>query len=260
MRFPNIKNAFGGQEPQSAAQQRPAKGDLTRQKVSRLSAITAVACAVAVVSAGYAGVATSSLQQELDDATAGQTLALVSASKIPAGSVITEDMLTTVSVPASYLSQGAIVDAADAIGCTSLVTIEANSQISAGLLSGKRNGSSLAGSLESGQKAVSITVTAETDFACSLLHQGDLVSLYYWSGEGSQKQKHRIARDVEVVALDGYVSYADLSADGVTASYSTVTVAVKDKLAQEIRELQDNDVTIWMVLTAAVDASPSKKK
>lgn len=245
----------GADQPLSAAER-------TRKKVSRLSAATAVACAVAVASLGFAGVTTSAAQRELSEATADMTTVVVTTQGVAAGSVVTADMLTTVAVPGSYVSIGAVSDPTEIIGHRALVSIETNSQIRADELSGDCNERTLAGRLENGQKAVSINVTAETDFARSLLHQGDRVSLYYWEvptdangreKAGADKIKHRIAKDVEVVALDGYVSYADLSADGITSSYSTVTVAVSDKLAQKIRELQDDEETIWMVLTSSAD-------
>lgn len=264
MNIPDLsKVARRGREEGTPGSQQPvSQAERTRVKVSRLSAATAVACAVAVASLGFAGVSNASSQQRLNEATADMTTVVVTSVGVPAGGVITADMLSTVLVPGAYVSAGAVSDPEGVVGHTALVSIEANSQVRGDELSGDCNGRTLAGRLESGQKAVSINVTAETDFARSLLHQGDRVSLYYWEvptdskgnpDASAEKVKHRIAADVEVVALDGYVSYADLSSDGITSSYSTVTVAVSSGMAQKIRRLQDDGVTIWMVLTASAD-------
>ena len=226
--------------------------DETSSKVSRLATATSISAFVAVGCLVFAVVTHTQASTALANAQADMTTTVVAAKSIPSGATVKESMLMTVEVPSQYLSSGAVSNVKDAVGKQAITRIDANSQVCSSNLTKSDKSSSLAGRISKGKKAVSIDVSTETDFAQSLLHQGDRVSLYSF-GEKGQGSKKLIAKNVEVLALDGYTSYADLSADGITASYSNVTVEVSTKTAEEIRQLQARNNSIWMVLTSSAD-------
>lgn len=246
---PNLADRLGTRRaPRNEGSREPAP-DETSAKVSRLATAASISAFVATGCLIFAFVTHSQASTALASAKADLKTTVVAAKQIPSGTTISEEMLTTADIPAACLGDDAVCDLSEAVGKQSVIKISANRPVHASDLTQSDGSSSLASKISKGKKAVSIAVTAETDFAQSLLHQGDRVSLYSFE-EGT---KTRICRDVEVLALDGYTSYADLSRDGVAASYSTVTVEVPNSTAERIRELQSKGSTIWMILTATAD-------
>ena len=226
----------------------------TSAKVSRLATAASISAFVATGCLIFAAVTHTQAASAVAAVEADMTTVVVAARDIPSGSTIREGMLTTAEIPSQYISDGTVSDIEDAMGKQTVVRIDANSQVREGELNGEKNNSSLADKLAKGKKAVSIDVSTESDFAQSLLHQGDLVTLYCFEGNSSgSKTKVRIVKNAPVLALDGYTSYDDMSPDGITASYSNVTVEVNAKTAEKIRQIQDDGTVIWMVLTAASD-------
>lgn len=227
----------------------------TDARVKRLATITSVSAFVATASLIFAVVTNGQSNAAVAAVQENMTTTVVAAKDIPCGTTIKESMLTTAQVPAQYVSQNAITELQDAIGKQATVRIDANCQVRGSELSGKETSSSLATKLSKGKKAVSIDVSTASDFARSLLHQGDKVSLFcFQAQEDGSKKKLRLAKDVPVLALDGYISYADLSGSQEgSVSYSNITVEVDGKTAEEIRQNQDEGNTIWLILTAASD-------
>lgn len=224
--------------------------DETGAKVSRLATITSISAFVAVGCLAFAVVTHNQASSAMASVQADLTTAVVAAQSIPSGTTVEESMLTTAQIPSRYLGEGTLQDLSDAVGKQAVVRIDANTPVRGSELTGSDASSSLAGRIAKGMKAVSIDVSTETDFAQSLLHQGDRVSLYRFDSEG---KKELVTSDVEVLALDGYVSYQDLVGASTAASYSTVSVQVTQQKAEEIRALQDQGTTLWMVLSSSAD-------
>lgn len=227
----------------------------TDMRVKRLATIASVSAFVATASLIFAVVTNGQSSAAVAAAQENMTTTVVAAKDIPCGSTIKESMLTTAQVPSQYVSQNAVTRLEDVVGHQATVRIDANSQVRTSELSGKDASSSLATKLSKGKKAVSIDVSTASDFARSLLHQGDEVSLLcFQKQEDGTKKKLRLAKDVPVLALDGYISYSDLSGSQEgSVSYSNVTVEVDGKTAEKIRQNQDEGNTIWLILTAASD-------
>lgn len=219
-------------------------------KVTRLATIASVSAFIATGCLIFAFVTHSQASTALADVESDMRTAVVAAKQIGQGTTITEEMVTTTQIPGRYIASDAPSSIEEVVGRQAVVRMGENDQVRAANLNRSDGSSSLSSRISKGSKAVSISVNTETDFAQSLLHQGDHVSLYCFDDEGT---KTRICKDVEVLALDGYTSYADLSQDGVTAEYSTVTVEVKKSTAEKIRQIQDQKTSIWMVLTASTD-------
>ena len=263
------KKEAGTEKLTGTAATRVTAAEDAKKKVSRLSAVTAICGAVAAASLVFAGVTWLTTNQKLEAQNATLTPVACIAKAVPAGSVLTADMLTMKDIPSAYVAEDALGhdEAQGLIGQRVLVNLGAGEQISLADVTGINGDSAYANRLEHAEKGVSISVDAESGLAQSLLHQGDKVDLYYFSpdrdGNGKQRYdsegkpsvtKHTLATGVTVGALNGYTSYSDISADGKTASYSTVSVNVDKKTAEEIRQLQASDTKIYMVLQASIDS------
>lgn len=240
------------------SQGEPSKGnhsastpDETSAKVSRLAAITSVSAFLATGCLVFAAVTSSQASSALSSVQADMAPVIIAVQDIPSGTTIEASMVSCTEIPSRYLGAGSLQTVEEAVGKQAVVRIDANTPLRGSELTGSDTSSSLAGRLAKGMKAVSINVSTESDFAQSLLHQGDFVSLYCFDEQGAKK---RVAGDVEVLALDGYVSYSELLGAGTAASYSTVSVQVTAQKAEEIRALQAAGRTIWMVLSSSADA------
>lgn len=256
MAFPSLfKRDQGNAQHSHNETDQPLPADVN-MRVKRLATVTSASAFIAAASLIFAAVTNGQANAAVASVQENMTSIVVAAKDIPCGSTIKESMLTTVQIPSQYLAQNAVSSLEDAVGRQTTVRIDANSQVRTSELTGKDAGSSLATKLGKGKKAVSIDVSTASDFARSLLHQGDKVSLFcFQKQEDGTKKKVRLAKDVAVLALDGYISYADLSGSQEgSVSYSNVTVEVDPKTAEKIRQNQDEGNTVWLILTAASDA------
>lgn len=231
-----------------------AVSDDTTKKVSQLATATSISAFVAAACLVFSFVTHAQATAAIAEVQSDLVETVVAVKDIPKGAVIKKDMVEVAHIPSKFVSGDAVASPDKAIGKQASTRISGNSQIQTGALSGEENNSSLSGRIKKGNKAVSIDVTTESDFACSLLHQGDRVSLYCFTGsQGGEKTKCELARDVEVVALDGALSYDSLKEGKGGVSYSNVTVEVDPATAVKIRETQDNGKTIWFVLSSETD-------
>lgn len=233
--------------PQEPADRESGVDDVSA-KVSRLATSTSISAFVAAGCLIFAFVTHSQASTALADAQADMRTVVVAAKAIPQGTTISEEMLTAAEIPSGYVDKDTVYDIKDAVGKQAVVKTEKGGQLRQGTLTGSDGSSSLASKLSKGKKAVSIDVSTETDFAQSLLRQGDRVNLYSFANG----VKKLICKDVEVLALDGYTNYADMG-QGAATSYSTVTVEVDNSTAETIRATQSSKTTIWMILNASVD-------
>ena len=233
--------------PQQPTDKESAVDDVSA-KVSRLATATSISAFVAAGCLIFAFVTHAQASTALADAQADMRCVVVAAKTIPQGATITEGMLSTAESPSGYVDKDTVSDIKEALGKQTVIRTEEGGQVRQGALTDSDGSSSLAGKLSKGKKAVSIDVSTETDFAQSLLRQGDLVNLYSFA-DGTKKL---ICKDVKVLALDGYTSYADMG-QGAATTYSTVTVEVDNATAEEIRATQSSKTSIWMILNASVD-------
>lgn len=245
---PSIAQKIKGTPQGGGGSQDKAQNDVGA-KVARLATITSASAFIATGCLIFAFVTHSQASTALADVESDMKTAVVACKQIAQGTTVTDEMVTTIQIPGRYVASDVASTTEEVVGKQAVVRMDENDQVRGANLNRSDDSSSLSSRISKGRKAVSISVNTETDFAQALLHQGDRVSLYcFQDGE-----KTRICKDVEVLALDGYTSYADLSKDGITAEYSTVTVEVTKSKAEEIRSLQDQKTSIWMVLTANVD-------
>lgn len=267
------KKEAGTENLTGRAAARVTTAETAKKKVSRLSAVTGICAAVAAASLVFAGVTWMTTNQRLEEQKATLTPVACLTETVPAGSILKASMLTTKDVPSAYVAEGAMTldDAKGLVGERTLVELGAGEQVTASDVTGIDGDSAYGNRLEKSEKGVSIKVDAETGLAQSLLHQGDKVDLYYYTpvraSDGKQRYdsegkpavtKHVLARGLTVGALNGYTSYDDISSDGVTSSYSTVSVNASKKVAEKIREVQGSGTKIYMVLQANVDFAQGK--
>lgn len=264
-----LKKKDASDSPKAAAT--PVSGaEDVRKKVSRLGIATAACAVVAAGAVGFAAIDHMNSTNKLNQITSNMTEVVVAVEKVGAGTTLTSDMLTTISVPNTYVSAGAVASPDVLVGHKAIVDIEANTQVRASEVAGSGEGSHLAALIEDGEKAVTIDTSSSSAYAQRLLHQGDRCTLYAFadptttvtisaSGKdtvsatgNTHKQKIVLARDAKILALDGFTSYADMKAANVD-TYSAVTFQVSAKEAERIRELQDTGVVIWPIITAASD-------
>lgn len=260
--------------------------DEARAKVGKLSAVTAAAAFVAVGSLVAGAASISSAQGKVDEVYKDMTTVATAAADIQSGTVVTEKMISAMSIPSGYLPADSMSpeEARELVGTTAVVKIPSGDTLTRSTFTGNMNNSSLANKLSKGKVATTIAVTQQSDFAQSLLHHGDYVDLYYYipwnksstaakwgykraafdrddkaDGIVDGKVKAKLASKVPVAALGSYLSANDMvtvnSSTGATtrASYSTVTVETDKATAEKIREVQDNKWTIWLTLSSTLD-------
>jgi len=187
-------------------------------------AIVALAVTLAVggsVIAGIMSAETVALRKQMS----AETVSVVVAGRdLVMGETLDEATLRIADVPQPFVSKGALRDLSLIIGRELIVAVRDNTQITADMLSGEGNVSSLAFAVNPGMVATSIAVTMETGLA-GLLHPGDRVDLLV--------QGEVIANSVRVLALD---SSLNASVNG----YTTVTLELTSEVACVLQFSQDS--------------------
>lgn len=102
---------------------------------------------------------------------------VVSATDIPARSVITQDMVEVSKVPRAFLQPGTYKSIEDVVGKVSLVPIKAGTQIQSDLIVDISQVRGLSALIPSGYRTVTISVNTLTG-AAGLIIPGDVVDLY----------------------------------------------------------------------------------
>lgn len=242
-----VRRAGNSGDPQGPREVQGEHDDVSA-KVSRLATVTSISAFVAAGCLIFAFVTHSQASTALANVQADMRTIVTAATEIPQGATLSENMLTTEEIPSAYVEKDAASNIDEVLGKQAVVSLPEGGQVRQGALTGSDKSSSLASKLSKGKKAVSINVSTETDFAQSLLRQGDRVNLYSFDGD----VKTRICKGVEVLALDGFISASDMGQSNTT-TYSTVTVEVDNKTAERIRATQSAKKTIWLILNASVD-------
>lgn len=220
------------------------------ERVRRLSAVTAAACALAVVGVGFGAVSAATAQARIDEATAGAVETAVTVRQVAKGQPVTADSLTTVMVPESLRAEGALSpDQAGALTGVAAADLPAGTQITPSLVTGTEGASSLSDALARGKVAVGIGVDSQSGLA-GLIRIGDNVRvLARSSADVGGAAAETICASARVVALDSSLS------QGVQ-SYSTVTVeATPEEAARIEAALLSGKVGLAMLPTDGGDAS-----
>lgn len=219
----------------SGAKQRPK----SEKQVRLMGILTATAVAAGVMSLGYAWVTSVDAASKVAAATEGAVPIVVAAGEIGAGTVIDEEMLEIVDIPAAYCAEGTASSVEEVAGRTAVVDIHPGTQLSTSSMTGDE-AASLADALEAGMVAYSVAVDAESGVA-SNVRQGDLVDIVT-----RENPARAVLSGVKVMALD-----ASLSETGETG-YSTITVALTPADAAMLQTVQAETPTRF-VLAATAD-------
>lgn len=214
-------------------------GDATAMetRVKKLTRATTVALATAAlgVTFGIYSAVTSNATVALTKD--GMTNVVVAAQQIEPGHAITDADLKTIEVPQAYVSSGASSDVATFTGQVAMTRIDSGSQMTTSVLAAQKDGSSLAGNLAQGTKAVTISVD-ETQGFSGLLKVGDTVDVLSTSKSVNGGSSKRITANAKVIALGSGLADTD-------NSYTAVTVQVTPKEAATIRAAQaGSDVSL----------------
>lgn len=218
--------------------QRGANGyEALARKVSRFQIAVAVLAAACVALVGVCVAVNADAASRISSTFNGTSEVLVVNQTVPAGAEITADMLSVASVPNSQVVEGAVTKAdvdnpsetGSPIGKHAATYMPRGTQVSASSIAWAANPSSLAGAIESGHEAVSVSVDAQTGVG-GMLHVGDLVRVI--TPTGDEIGGDGVATVVEScrVAAVG----ADFS-DGSTGDYSCVTLELSPADATKVK-------------------------
>lgn len=151
---------------------------------------------------------------------------LVAVRDIPAGTVITENMIAQSKIPGEAIASGAIADTSSVVGKVAGATIYAGEQILVAKLvaAGDANASSLSYALKPGMRAVTIAVDGVSGLAYMLKpgNHVDIIAQYNLKN-ANQSKAELIVQDVTVLAVDATMS-AQGKAGGADLAYSTITL------------------------------------
>ena len=194
-------------------------------KTKIMGALTAVAVGCAVIALGFAFMVNQNAAQQVEAATANQRPVVTSTAVIPAGTQVTEEMLTVTNVPGAYAVEGGTAAMADVVGKTAVVDIPANAQVTESSLTGD-DANSLADVLEPGMYAYTVAIDTESGVAGNI-HQGDYVDVIT-----RENPSETIYSDIKVIALD-----ASTQENG-ESKYGSVTLEVTPDQAKQLESVK----------------------
>lgn len=210
------------------------------KKVKNLLSLTTALVIVSVISlafAGFTAVSSSSTESNLKK---GTKSVLIAKQTIKTGTLISAQMLQKANIPDLYRIAGASDKSVGFVGKTALTDIPKNSQLSSSLLADSSNSSTLAHSLSLNLTAVTIAVTPESGMD-SMLKNGDHVSIVGSIKSGTKQSLITLSTNAKIISVGGSVK---------STSYSTVTVAVTQIEAQNIRSAQFSGPVSLILLSA----------
>jgi len=165
-----------------------------------------------------------------------KTNVLMAAQDIPAGTVITDNMLAQSKISSEAIAAGAIADHAAVVGKVAGATIYAGEQILGAKLvaAGDANASTLSYALKPGMRAVTISVDGVSGLGY-MLKPGNHVDIiaHYNLKNANQSKAELIVQDVSVLAVDATMS-AQGKAGGADLAYSTITLQTTPEEALKI--------------------------
>lgn len=215
-------------------------------KTKIMGALTAVAVGCAVVALGFAFMVNQNATQQVEAATANQRPVVTSTAVIPAGTTVTEEMLTVTNVPGAYAVEGGSSALADVVGKTAVVDIPANAQVTSSSLTGD-DANSLADVLQPGMYAYTVAIDTESGVAGNI-HQGDYVDIIT-----REDPSMTVFEDVKVIALD-----ASTQEDG-QSNYGSVTLEVTPDQAQQIESVKAQKSLRFVLSSTAQHATDAEQ-
>lgn len=218
--------------------------DKSGDRIKALSRITSIMVGIAIIAAGY-GLFTGLSSAQLASQVQGDTApTLCAAVEIPAGTLITADMVVVKQVPSGALVSTPLADASLAVGQRALTTISAGMQITTSLFAGAGDTSKLTNNLGAGTVGVTITTDEENGLS-GLLRQGDRVDIIVVPNDVNSPPTY-IDGQARVVALQSTLTDS-------AKTYSSVTLAVTPGQAAQIAAAEVRD-KIRIVAVSTPDA------
>ncbi len=214
------------------------------------------------------------------------SLAVVANQSIPAGTVITADMVSVKEIPEDLLVPGAFADTVPVVGEAARYPISKGEQVTSAKVGTEAGGNGLSYVVPKGKRAMAVEVREVTNIGGNLL-TGDRVDVIVAihekveQGAAARITVYTVLRDVEVlsvaqVAQEAVPVTTDETIDPASQlptsgqlpekveeqpRAATVTLAVSPTQAQLLACLQDHpDVDrLWMDLRAFGEASAGEK-
>ena len=172
---------------------------------------------------------------------------VVATEKIPARVIIQEQMLKSVEMPTEYIPADVVVDAGDVLGKMARSDIYPGEQILHGKLVSKGDpASGLAGKVEPGKRAVTISVNQVSSLA-GMLIPGDKVDITV-TMEVNETMTSTFIQNVPILAIDTNTEPGTPKAEPP----STITMLVTPTQSQELI-LASESGSIRMVLRSPED-------
>ncbi len=168
---------------------------------------------------------------------------LVASRYIPAGSLLTEDMVAQKVIPESYVSPSAIQNINVVSGLLTLVPISAGEQIQSNKFG--PSGNSLAFNLEHGLRAYTLAVN-ETSGVGDLLHPGNHVDILTKSVISKREITAFVFQDIQVLATGQKMAQSESKNGEGTDSYSTVTLALTPEQAETLMYLEGQPIRLLL--------------
>ncbi|HTA76428.1 MAG TPA: Flp pilus assembly protein CpaB [bacterium] len=168
---------------------------------------------------------------------------LVASRYIPAGNILTVDMVQKKSIPESYVSPSAIQNVKEVSNLLTLVPISAGEQI----LSNKfgYSGNSLALNLNNGLRAYTLEVN-ETSGVSDLIHPGNHVDIMTKITSNKRQITSFVFQNIEVLATGQKLAQNEQKNSTSLESYSTVTLAVTPEQAETLMYLDGQPIRLLL--------------
>ncbi len=168
---------------------------------------------------------------------------LTAARYIPAGSVLTSDMVSKKNIPESYVSPSAVQNIGEVSNQLSLVPISAGEQI----LSNKfgLSGNSLAFNLNNGLRAYTLEVN-ETSGVGNLIHPGNHVDVIAKITSNKRQITSFVFQNIEVLATGQKLAQNEQKNSEAQEAYSTVTLALTPDQAETLMYLDGQPIRLLL--------------
>lgn len=163
---------------------------------------------------------------------------VIALKDIDADTVVKPEMFTTIRLPVTSITYGALVDAADVYGYVATEKIFRGEQVLAARLTdvGLRNGGAeyngeyrLSYHLQEGTYAYTLQI-ASTDALANFIRKGDYINVYM----NDPAEEVPMFRNVEVLAIGTYSDMKMSTAGTETLSYDLITVILTEEQLNKV--------------------------
>jgi len=231
------------------------------KKVKLIAVLAALAAAVCL----YYFLSQASKPQEIS-----KTSVVAAAADIPENTVVTADMLQTITVPTESVLSGAVTDASAAVGKITNSEVLAGEQLLSRRLTDaveEQSGGSLSYAVSSGMRAMTIAVT-DTSGLAGMLKPGNRVDVVLLSevpeiktgvdtaGQATEEQTEKnvsrlLMQDIAVLAVNAVMDKA-----GSSDPYTTVTLELTPEQALQLT-LAGGVGSVSLILRSPLDTEQS---